>query len=321
MLVGYTNQMPTKSRAGTAPSKNGKKKTVAKKKGDVKGKVPKGKSSKKVKKKTRPKSSSTSIEELLKLEESIEQRGKAKNRTRAAFEQSKIAVDLAAEALLRGDAGDGAAKTTAHNYNLSSIDVFEESLADFQRSNAVNQKQDQSVSPTSSAISTLNSDYGGVNANPSIITSSAWLSPKSKSTTGKKATHRTTKKNKKMTASQQRKRSHFHYLGGSVSLQAERERRMELEERLMEARDEVRKQAQTLLPTVEALVAAVRAIEEGFDQQLVLADETQNTFESLRNEISTLRHELKKDIRKTKDNGRKLLRVTQLFFSSPKFHL
>ena len=115
-----------------------------------------------------------------------------------------------------------------------------------------------------------------------------------------------------MTASQQRKRSHFHYLGGSVSLQAERERRMELEERLMEARDEVRKQAQTLLPTVEALVAAVRAIEEGFDQQLVLADETQNTFESLRNEISTLRHELKKDIRKTKDHGRKLLRVSHL---------
>ena len=38
-----------------------------------------------------------------------------------------------------------------------------------------------------------------------------------------------TKKTKKMTASQQRKRSHFHYLGGSVSLQAERERRMELE--------------------------------------------------------------------------------------------
>ena len=158
---------------------------VAKKKGDAKGKVPKGKSSKKVKKKTRPKSSSTSIEELLKLEESIEQRGKAKNRTRAAFEQSKIAVDLAAEALLLGGAGDGAAKTTAHNYNLSSIDVFEESLADFQRSNAVI-KKGINLSPTSSAISTLNSDYGGVNANPSTITSSAWLSPKSKSTTGTK---------------------------------------------------------------------------------------------------------------------------------------
>ena len=103
----------------TAPSKkNGKKKMAAKKKGDAKGKVSKSKSSKKVKKKTRPKSSSTSIEDLLKLEESIEQRGKAKNRTRAAFEQSKIAVDLAAEALLQGGgAGEGAGKTTANNYN------------------------------------------------------------------------------------------------------------------------------------------------------------------------------------------------------------
>ena len=305
--------MPTKSRAGTAPSKkDGKKKMVAKKKGDAKGKVSKSKSSKKVKKKTRPKSSSTSIEDLLKLEESIEQRGKAKNRTRAAFEQSKIAVDLAAEALLQGGgAGEGAGKTTANNYNLSSIDVFEESLADFQRGNAAHQKRESVTSPVSSAISALNSDYGGVNANPSIITSSAWLSPKSTSTATKKATHRA-KKSKKMTASQQRKRSHFHYLGGSVSLQAERERRMELEERLMEARDEVRKQAETLLPTVEALVGAVRAIEEGFDQQLVLADETQNTFESLRNEISTLRHELKKDLRKTKDHSRELLAVSHL---------
>ena len=59
-------------------------------------------------------------------------------------------------------------------------------------------------------------------------------------------------------------------------------------------------------------VGAVRAIEEGFDQQLVLADETQNTFESLRNEISTLRHELKKDLRKTKDHSRELLAVSHL---------
>ena len=117
----------------------------------------------------------------------------------------------------------------------------------------------------------------------------------------------TTRKNKKMTASQQRKRSHFHYLGGSVSLQAERERRMELEERLIDAREEVRKQAQTLQPTVEALVGAVRAIEQGADEQLLLADQTQQTFESLRNEISTLRHELKKDIRKSKDHSRKEL--------------
>ena len=287
---------------------------AAKKKGDAKGKVSKSKSSKKVKKKTRPKSSSTSIEDLLKLEESIEQRGKAKNRTRAAFEQSKIAVDLAAEALLQGGgAGEGAGKTTANNYNLSSIDVFEESLADFQRGNAAHQKRKSVSSPVSSAISALNSDYGGVNANPSTTTSSAWLSPKSTSTATKKATHpHRAKKSKKITASQQRKRSHFHYLGGSVSLQAERERRMELEERLMEARDEVRKQAETLLPTVEALVGAVRAIEEGFDQQLVLADETQNTFESLRNEISTLRHELKKDLRKTKDHSRELLAVSHL---------
>ena len=139
--------MPTKARAGTAPSKkDGKKKMVAKKKGDAKGKVSKSKSSKKVKKKTRPKSTSTSIEDLLKLEESIEQRGKAKNRTRAAFEQSKIAVDLAAEALLLGGAGEGAGKTTAQNYNLSSIDVFEESLADFQRSNAAHQKRESVTS-------------------------------------------------------------------------------------------------------------------------------------------------------------------------------
>lgn len=90
-------------------------------------------------------------------------------------------------------------------------------------------------------------------------------------------------------------------------MQAERERRMELEQRLMDARDEVRKQAQTLQPTVEALVGAVRAIEAGADEQLLLADETQKTFESLRNEISTLKHELKKDIRKSKDQHRKLI--------------
>ena len=253
---------------------------------------------------------------MIKLEESIEARAKAKSTTRAAFDKSRLAVEIATETLLRG--GDNNISdnnnTNANNYNLSSIDVFEESLASFQKNN---QSQPQphvdaiarSQSPLSSTISTLNDNpyYGGLTAGRTTMSSQ---SPTSSSTLvsnkTKQTKQNTTKKTKKMTASQQRKRSHFHYLGGSISLQAERERRIELEQRLMDARDEVRKQAKTLQPTVEALVGAVRAIEAGADEQLLLADETQKTFESLRNEISTLRHVLKKDIRKTKDQHRKL---------------
>jgi hypothetical protein len=301
--------------------KNGKKSTKSKvsKKGGASSslKTTKNKQKNKNKKNSFPvTSSSTSIEDLIKLEESIEARAKAKSNTKAAFDKSRLAVEIATETLLRG--GDNNISnnnnTNANNYNLSSIDVFEESLASFQK-NTQSQPQPyvdttaRSQSPLSSTISTLNNNpyYGGLAAGRTTMSSQ---SPTSSSTLvsnkTKQTKHNTTKKTKKMTASQQRKRSHFHYLGGSVSLQAERERRMELEQRLMDARDEVRKQAQTLQPTVEALVGAVRAIEAGADEQLLLADETQKTFESLRNEISTLKHELKKDIRKSKDQHRKL---------------
>ena len=278
-------------------------------------------------------SSSTSIEDLIKLEESIEARAKAKKKTRVAFDRSKLAVEIATETLLSGGGDNGnnnnitdSSTLNTNNYNLSSIDVFEESLASFQKSNNTRQQQQptqqqqRSQSPLSSTISMLNNNpYYGIG----LSTTTTRTNNSSSSTTTttnnnnnnsnvinnkkKKTTTMTTRKNKKMTASQQRKRSHFHYLGGSVSLQAERERRMELEERLIDAREEVRKQAQTLQPTVEALVGAVRAIEQGADEQLLLADQTQQTFESLHNEISTLRHELKKDIRKSKDHSRKEL--------------
>ena len=265
------------------------------------------------------------------MEESIEARAKAKKKTRAAFDRSKLAVEIATETLLSGGGDNGnnnnitdSSTLNTNNYNLSSIDVFEESLASFQKSNNTRQQQQptqqqqRSQSPLSSTISMLNNNpyYGiGLSTTTTRTNSSSTTTTTTNNNNNsnvinnkkKKKTTMTTRKNKKMTASQQRKRSHFHYLGGSVSLQAERERRMELEERLIDAREEVRKQAQTLQPTVEALVGAVRAIEQGADEQLLLADQTQQTFESLRNEISTLRHELKKDTRKSKDHSRKEL--------------
>ena len=108
-------------------------------------------------------------------------------------------------------------------------------------------------------------------------------------------------------ASLSKKHKQFHYLGGSVSLQAERKRRVELEERLLEVHAAVRRQAQHIQPTVEALVTAVKSLEAGAEEQLRLEDETQNTLEYFRTEMSSLKAEMKKEIRKARESGVKEL--------------
>eukprot|EP00945_MAST-04E_sp_MAST-4E-sp1_P006517 g6517.t1 len=236
-----------------------------------------------------------SVDALIGLEEeSLQARSKATSRAKDANTKSRLAVEAATESLLRPSIG-----------NSNALDILEES--DFPMGSE----------PMSPII-----ERGVVQPKGSIVRSSMSGLSMSRLSTNKRASPRgrlhssaqsrqsvsdsvtSSTRNK----SRKKHKTHFHYLGGSVSLQAERERRVELEERLLEVHEAVQRQATHIRPTMEALVGAVNALEQGAEEQVSLEEETQKTLEFLQSEFSAIRREMKKEIRKVKETGQKELK-------------
>ena len=88
----------------------------------------------------------------------------------------------------------------------------------------------------------------------------------------------------------------FHYLGGSLSLRSERERRKELELRLVATQSAVQQSTDELEPAVGVLLKSVESLEHSAEERQKLDYETGQALEGLRTTASILQAEHKMEI-------------------------
>jgi hypothetical protein len=100
-----------------------------------------------------------------------------------------------------------------------------------------------------------------------------------------------TKTNTKKTKSQKNDPRRFHYLGGSLNLRAERERRKELEARLVATQSAVQRSTEEMQPAVGVLLKSVEGLEYAAENQQKLDSETGIALEVLRTAVSLIKSE------------------------------
>ena len=83
----------------------------------------------------------------------------------------------------------------------------------------------------------------------------------------------------------------FHYLGGSLNLRAERNRRKELEERLVATQSAVQRSTEEMQPAVGVLLQSVQSLEQAAEEQQKLDVETGKALEGLQGIVSTIKTE------------------------------
>ena len=83
----------------------------------------------------------------------------------------------------------------------------------------------------------------------------------------------------------------FHYLGGSLNLRAERNRRKELEERLVATQSAVQRSTEEMQPAVGVLLQSVQNLEQAAEEQQKLDVETGKALEGLQGIVSTIKTE------------------------------
>ena len=96
----------------------------------------------------------------------------------------------------------------------------------------------------------------------------------------------------------------FHYLGGSLNLRAERERRKELEERLVATQSAVQRSTEEMQPAIDVLIQSVSVLEQTAKEQHKLDLETGKALEGLQSSVSLIKNEYAtklEDMKKTYD--------------------